>query len=104
MTSITSPAPTHFVASAEEVGNDLAARGFSPAEIAAIVAWKPYCSPEGCVCEKYADCYYCEACTGETAEAEAAYADYCAEQDEMLRPFGEFLYGTPDEDDYHEKW
>jgi hypothetical protein len=82
-----------------EVSADLAAAGFSPAEVEAIMAWKPFCPFEGCVCDKYADCDYCEACTGETDAADAAYAEFVAEQDEQARPFFEFLFGAPEADD-----
>jgi len=67
------------------------------AEYAAIAEWKPFCSPEGCVCEKYADCDYCEACTGREREAEARYAEWVREQEEAAKPFWEFLYGPDDE-------
>ena len=85
-----------------EVSADLAAAGFSPAEVEAIMAWKPFCPFEGCVCDKYADCDYCEACTGETAEADAAYAEYLAAEVEAALPFGAFLYGAPTEDDRYD--
>lgn len=97
MTSITAPAIADI---ADEFSAELAAAGFSPAEIAAILAWKPFCPFDGCTCEKYADCDYCEACTGETDAADEAEAAYWAEQEEQDRPFFAFLFGEVSEDDY----
>ena len=58
-----------------------------------MAAWKPFCSPAGCVCEKAADCAYCDACTEDDRAGDEAYAAYLAEQAEQARPFWQFLYG-----------
>ena len=77
---------------------------FTKSTTAATDEWTPFCSPEGCVCEKYADCYYCDACSGSQAERDAAEVAYWAEYEEMMRSFGSFMFGEPTEDDYHDEW
>lgn len=77
MTTATAPQTTADLARVEEV----------------MAAWKPFCSPAGCACEKAADCAYCAACIESDRAGDEAYAAYLAEQAEQARPFWEFLYG-----------